>query len=80
MYAQHAHQEMPRHVGDLGMLAACLAEAGETTQARAVIDEAMRLGPRYIKDRLRGHNYFKSNKDHDRYVGALRRAAGDLQF
>lgn len=79
-YAQHSHIDMPHHVGDLGMLTACLAEAGEVTRARAVIKEAMRFGPSYVKDRLRGNSYFKHEADHDRYVGALRKAAGDLQF
>lgn len=62
------------------MLAACLAEAGDLAQARAVIEKPVRLGPVYIKDRLRGNSYFRREADHNRYVGALRKAAGDLRL
>jgi tetratricopeptide (TPR) repeat protein len=79
-YAQHSLIDMPHHVGNLGMLTACLAETRELTRARAVIKEAMRFGPSYVKYKLRGNSYFKQEADHDRYIGALRKAAGDLQF
>lgn len=79
-YAQHSLIDMPHHIGNLGMLTACLAETRELTRARAVIKEAMRFGPSYVKYKLRGNSYFKQEADHDRYIGALRKAAGDLQL
>jgi adenylate cyclase len=75
-FGRRAIAEMPTHAAIRGMLAACLAEAGELEEARTVIQQAIELGGNYISDRLAGNTYFKHREDHHRYIAALRKAAG----
>jgi TolB-like protein/DNA-binding CsgD family transcriptional regulator len=58
------------------LLAACLAEMGEDAEARDTVATIRRLVPGLIESRLGGRTYFTVAALSERYLGALRRAAG----
>jgi tetratricopeptide (TPR) repeat protein len=60
------------------LLAACLAELGELAEAREVIETIRELAPGLIESRLSGSTYFAVPALAERYLRALRTAAGDL--
>jgi TolB-like protein/DNA-binding NarL/FixJ family response regulator len=60
------------------LLAACLAELGELAEARRVIETIRSLAPGLIESRLAGATYFVVPALAERYLRALRAAAGDL--
>ena len=60
------------------LLAACLATTGEIAAAREAVSTIMGLAPGLIESRLDGKTYFVDPSTSERYLGALRRAAGDL--
>jgi adenylate cyclase len=59
------------------VLAACLAEMGELAEARSVIDTIRELAPGLIESRLSGATYFAVPELAERYLRALRLAAGE---
>jgi adenylate cyclase len=60
------------------LLAACLAELGELAEARRVIETIQELAPGLIESRLSGATYFAVPALAERYLRALRAAAGEL--
>src|SRR5262249_43469994 len=54
------------------LLAACLAEVGEVTEARKVIESIRTLAPGLIESRLSGATYFAVPALEERYLRALR--------
>jgi len=60
------------------LLAACLAELGELAEARRVIETIQELAPGLIESRLGGATYFAVPALAERYLRALRAAAGEL--
>jgi len=60
------------------LLAACLAELGELAEARRVIETIQELAPGLIESRLSGATYFAVPALSERYLRALRAAAGEL--
>src|SRR5262249_19519857 len=60
------------------LLAACLAELGELAEARGVIETIRTLAPGLIESRLSGATYFAVGALEERYLRALRAAAGEL--
>ena len=73
-FGRLACAELPNHGGLYGMLAACLAEAGELAQASEALEKSLTLAPEYYRDRLAGNTYYKRPEDHERYLEALRKA------
>ena len=59
------------------LLAACLAELGEVAEARQVIETIRALAPGLIESRLSGSTYFAVPALAERYLRALRSAAGE---
>jgi TolB-like protein/DNA-binding CsgD family transcriptional regulator len=60
------------------LLAACLATTGEIAAAREAVTTIMGLAPGLIESRLEGKTYFVDPATSERYLKALRHAAGDL--
>jgi adenylate cyclase len=77
-WARKAIEENTSFVHGYGILAACLAQAGQVDAARAAIDFVMAREPEYIRSRLAGHNYFGVPELGERYTRALRAAAGNI--
>ena len=75
---QHA-AALARHAGYRLLLAACLAEMERLGEARTVVAEVARSCPGFVESRLAGHTYFANADLQERYVAALRRAAGTSQ-
>ena len=77
-WARTALAENPTFFHGNGILAACLAESGELTEAQAAIEYLLQHDPVYIRSRLAGDNYFGTPELSARFTSALRKAAGPL--
>jgi len=66
-----------RFAGHYILLAACLAEVGEMTEAQEAISAIKTLAPGLIESRLSGRTYFVALALAERYLSALRRAANE---
>ena len=77
-YARRAIALNRPFAGHQILLAACLAEASELAEARRVIESIRSLAPGLIESRLSGATYFAVPALADRYLRALRAAAGEL--
>jgi TolB-like protein/DNA-binding CsgD family transcriptional regulator len=66
-----------RFAGHYILLAAALAEAGRLAEARATVAAARALDAGLVETRLSGANYFALPALAERYLKALRRAAGE---
>ncbi|MGE5200435.1 MAG: LuxR C-terminal-related transcriptional regulator [Acidobacteriota bacterium] len=58
------------------LLAACLADMGRDDEAQEAVAAIRRLAPGLIESRLEGRTHFTKPALAERYLGALRRAAG----
>ncbi len=77
-HARRALAMRPRLAVHYIVLAACLAELGELSEAHYTLIAAQALCPALVESRLRGTCYFVRQGLTDRYVSALRlAAAGD---
>lgn len=77
---QHARQAIGLNrpfMGHRVLLAACLAESGATAEAAAQVAEIRRESPGLFESRLGGRSYFADPALADRYLRALRLAAGE---
>ena len=61
------------------LLAACLAEMGRDEEAQEAVAAIRRLAPGLIESRLQGRTHFTDSALGERYIRALRRAAGERQ-
>ena len=77
-WARKALAENPAFNRGRGILAACLAECEELTEAQAVVAYLLNHDPGYIRSRLAGENYFGVPELGRRFTLALRKAAGPL--
>jgi adenylate cyclase len=77
-WARQAIAENPAFIRGRGILAACLAESGELTEAQAVVVYLFSHDPHYIRSRLAGETYFGVPELGKRFTSALRKAAGPL--
>ena len=65
------------YAGHYILLAACLAEMGRDAEAAEAVAAIRRLAPGLIESRLEGRTHFTETELHERYIAALRRAAGE---
>jgi TolB-like protein/DNA-binding CsgD family transcriptional regulator len=77
-YARRAVALNRPFAGHQILLAACLAEQGDVAEARAVVDAIRELAPGLIESRLSGATYFAVPALAERYLRALRAAAGEV--
>jgi TolB-like protein/class 3 adenylate cyclase len=77
-WARKAIAENSTFFHGYGILAACLAESGESEEAQTAIAYLLRHDPVYIRSRLGGDNYFGIPELSTRFTSALRKAAGPL--
>ena len=76
VHGMDAIAESPGLAARNGVAIACLVELGRLDEASRLLARAEALSPGYVKSRLAGKTWFTRSELADRYVAALRRAAG----
>lgn len=76
--ALSAYQQIPSpRIGHLADMAACFAQLGKATEAKAQVDAVLQLDPDFTTTGYVGNLYYCSDADREHHVEGLRKAGFD---